>query len=475
MATVPTLADSTTVETAIQTDIKDFLTAINNEVAALEAGDVAWTYVDKTASYTVVASTDTYGTKIFTNNGAAGAITFSLPAGANAMRVGFNVVDAQTLKVSANGSETIRHKATQTAGGGYLQSATVGDFLILEWNGDEWIVTELEGHNWTDGTATLNIATATLRGEVELATDAETQTGTDTARAITPANLQACTAITTRKGVVELATTAECQTGTDTERAVTPAGAKASAQTFAKYTGVWNMDTSRDAGDTTNDINITAGRCWSDDLANEIVLATEITKRIDATWAVGDDQGGLDTGSVANSTWYYLFGIYNPTSSVSDILISASLSSPTMPSGYTKKRLIGFVYRSAGGVNTAFAHIGNWWWWDAPAEDFDDAAIGSTASQKVMAVPLGLRVKARFRANALHASGRYYVNFYPGDGSEQITDAFANSGSNLTGATGDTDSGLFEVITDTSGQIKVDGDQASTRVATYTLGWEYQR
>jgi hypothetical protein len=70
-------------------------------------------------------------------------------------------------------------------------------------------------------------ASTSATGVVELATDAETQTGTDTARAITPANLQACTATETRKGVIELATDAEVQTGTDTARAVTPAGLQA--------------------------------------------------------------------------------------------------------------------------------------------------------------------------------------------------------------------------------------------------------
>ena len=105
-------------------------------------------------------------------------------------------------------------------------------------------------------------ATATASGVVELATDAEVNTGTDTARAVTPANIEAWTgsaqvttlgtittgvwqgtainqtyltgqsgtntgdeaaASATVAGVVELATDAETSTGTDTTRAVTPA------------------------------------------------------------------------------------------------------------------------------------------------------------------------------------------------------------------------------------------------------------
>src|SRR5678809_1798656 len=71
------------------------------------------------------------------------------------------------------------------------------------------------------------VASDTAQGIVELATSAETITGTDTARAVTPAGLQAKVASDTAQGIVELATSAETTTGTDTARAVTPAGLSA--------------------------------------------------------------------------------------------------------------------------------------------------------------------------------------------------------------------------------------------------------
>lgn len=66
-------------------------------------------------------------------------------------------------------------------------------------------------------------ATTSVSGLVELATNAETQTGTDTTRAVTPAALTARTATTGRRGVAELATQAEVNAGTDNTRIVTPA------------------------------------------------------------------------------------------------------------------------------------------------------------------------------------------------------------------------------------------------------------
>lgn len=54
-------------------------------------------------------------------------------------------------------------------------------------------------------------ATTTAAGIIEIATDAEVQTGTDPDRAVTPAGLSARTATETRTGVVELATDAEAR------------------------------------------------------------------------------------------------------------------------------------------------------------------------------------------------------------------------------------------------------------------------
>ncbi|MGE4497140.1 MAG: phage tail protein [Deferribacterales bacterium] len=78
-------------------------------------------------------------------------------------------------------------------------------------------------------------ATTSTKGKVELATEAEAEARTDTARAVTPAsikdfalktevvdNVPAASAST--QGKVELATTSEASAGSDTVRAVTPAG-----------------------------------------------------------------------------------------------------------------------------------------------------------------------------------------------------------------------------------------------------------
>lgn len=69
-------------------------------------------------------------------------------------------------------------------------------------------------------------------GIVELATAAETVTGTDATRAVTPAALQGKTATETARGIVELATAGEATAGTNASLAVHPAALKARMDAF---------------------------------------------------------------------------------------------------------------------------------------------------------------------------------------------------------------------------------------------------
>jgi len=100
--------------------------------------------------------------------------------------------------------------------------------------------------------------------------------------------------------------------------------------------------------DASHDIDFTAGNFDFDDQSGQATLSA-ITKQIDAAWAEGTNTGGLDTGTVAADTFYYLFAIYNPTTQTSDALFSISSTSPTLPSGYTKKKFLKKVRTDASG------------------------------------------------------------------------------------------------------------------------------
>lgn len=71
-------------------------------------------------------------------------------------------------------------------------------------------------------TDSISDATTTTKGVVELATNAETQAGTDTTRAVTPSGLASMVASESLAGLLEIATTAESQSLTNDTAALTP-------------------------------------------------------------------------------------------------------------------------------------------------------------------------------------------------------------------------------------------------------------
>lgn len=113
----------------------------------------------------------------------------------------------------------------------FLDPAVVYRAVLKDANGATiWDKDPLPGADIAAGIAAHNAdltahyaASESQRGFVELASQSEVNTGTDTARAVTPAGLANRTATETRAGVIELATSAEVTTGTDAVRAVTPA------------------------------------------------------------------------------------------------------------------------------------------------------------------------------------------------------------------------------------------------------------
>lgn len=143
----------------------------------------------------------------------------------------------------------------------------------------------------------------------------------------------------------------------------------ATAQTDATFaapfpTGhLYGLTLANNGSDATNDIDIAAGSARDAADTDNMVLGSALTKRLDANWAVGTNQGGLDTGSKANSTWYYVWLIKRADTGVVDVLFSASASSPTMPANYTIKRLVGFFRTDGSAAIEAFTQIGDDYVW----------------------------------------------------------------------------------------------------------------
>lgn len=95
----------------------------------------------------------------------------------------------------------------------------------------------------------------------------------------------------------------------------------------------------RNAATPTTQLDVTASH-----LSIEGYTTTSFSKTINAA-ATGAN--ALDTGALANTTLYYVWAIFNPSSATPAALLSTSETAPTMPSGYTKKRVLG-AFRTDG-------------------------------------------------------------------------------------------------------------------------------
>lgn len=237
------------------------------------------------------------------------------------------------------------------------------------------------------------------------------------------------------------------------------------------------------ASDSSHDIDISAGEAADDGNAALMVLDSTLVKQIDASWAQGTNQGGLDgTESVAGTpdaaTWYYLWLIRNPATNTVDGLFSESASSPTMPSGYTQKRRLGAVLTNGSATITSFLAMevaagAVRFLWTTPVNDVSTAAQGASDVTRTLTVPTGigdlvtlLSVLAWNTGGSLH----YILLRHPS------LDSVATSSSNFTVATRnqaayDTGDQRVEMECDTNGQIVSRGSAASTNLVINTHGW----
>lgn len=154
---------------------------------------------------------------------------------------------------------------------------------------------------------------------------------------------------------------------------------------------IFGLTLSNNVSDATNDIDIAAGDCASDDaIPSLMVLASSLTKRIDAAWAVGTGNGGRDTGSIADGTWH-VWLIQRSDTGVVDALFSLSATSPTMPANYDRKAYLWPIMRSGGSI-VPFKQIGNGFWKVTPTTDRSSTAAAASALL-TLSVPTGVHVR----------------------------------------------------------------------------------
>ena len=235
--------------------------------------------------------------------------------------------------------------------------------------------------------------------------------------------------------------------------------------------------------DATNDIDIAVGGAMDATSTRMMVLDSALTKKIDAAWAVGNNQGGLDTGS-ASDTDYYIWLINRSDTNVTDVLFSASATSPTMPTDYNYKRLIGW-FKRVSSANVAFITFetsggGLNFLWASPTIDINLASTLTTSRRTdAIKVPLGVPVRATINVGIQNSTTPTYVWVYSPNQADLAPGSTTSPTAPLLNiaylASSNNFSVQLHIWTDTSGQIAARASALVAQYAVATIGFEWAR
>lgn len=205
-----------------------------------------------------------------------------------------------------------------------------------------------------------------------------------------------------------------------------------------------------------------------------MTLAGAINKTT-AAWAVGTGNGSLDTGSIANTTWYHVFLIRRPDTGVVDVLTSLSPTAPTLPANYTTFRRIGSM-KTDGSVHwVVFSQNGNEFLLGAAVLDVNTTATSVAALLTLASVPSGVKVNALIDAVSSGGAGGGTVIFtYINAPDQQSPAASVTTATNIMQSGTNAGPAALSVRTNTSGQIRAIASASST-LTVLTNGWIDQR
>lgn len=213
--------------------------------------------------------------------------------------------------------------------------------------------------------------------------------------------------------------------------------------------------------DANNDINITTGVCRDSADTGDIVLGSALTKRLDASWAVGDGNGGLLTGSKAADTSYYLHVIERVDTGVVDVGFDPSPTSPTLPANYSPFRCIGFVRTDGSGNIRQGRWAGGDFYYTTPVRDVNTTITTSEAKHTLVSVPAIEGVYALATFTTFHGSTAQGARIMPGFQTADSSSGIVCFGNSSAGGTIP-----YDMMVDSQGRISVIG---STTAITFVV------
>ncbi len=120
----------------------------------------------------------------------------------------------------------------------------------------------------------------------------------------------------------------------------------------------YGLRLSNDTVDANHDIDISPGAVRNHDNTYDLILTSALDKQFDAAWAVGTDAGGDDGSGLPADGIYYVYVIGDSSTGRVDVIGSQNSSSPALPSGWDKYRLIGCIWTDNVSNFVGLQHVG---------------------------------------------------------------------------------------------------------------------
>jgi hypothetical protein len=227
------------------------------------------------------------------------------------------------------------------------------------------------------------------------------------------------------------------------------------------------------ASDAVNDIDVAAGAARDDADTGDLVLAATVVKQLDVAFAEyvapGTPSGGRDSAdNLTGAKWFDVYVIGGAGKNAQPFFTTSA--SPTLPSGFTRKRRIGSVLWM-GSFLKSFVQFGERFLFLSPPALDIDATIGASANNYTLSVPRNRRVIALLNLYVYNGSNAAVVYARAPDQSDDGPSQTATPMPSMAAASTGIASGQVDVLTNTSGQIVLRAQNASTLVRASTLGW----
>lgn len=244
---------------------------------------------------------------------------------------------------------------------------------------------------------------------------------------------------------------------------------------------IYGLTLSNNVTDATNDIDIAAGAAVDNGGAVSMVLASGLTKQLDAVWDVGNNAGMRASGAAIADGTYHIFLIRRPDTGVVDIAADTSVTGANIAANtnaaYTQIRRIFSIIRASGAI-LRFFQLGDDVLWLTSKDNTNFINSGTVAFSPTFTVPAGISVNMKFNAIVRGGASPMNVLFsspYQTDVAPTGISDYSISGPNTT--SGVLASGQFTVRTDTSAQMRIRADfsDANSFIRIATMGYTDSR